>query len=80
MIGADEVASHVNATTTQAFNAKKKKDSSDEKSDGDDTDPDYGGNERVSVLFNKEDEEGEQTAKGTVATPVTTKGDNAQAT
>ena len=77
-IGADEVASHVNATTTQAFNAKKKKDSSDEESDDDDdTDPDYGGNERVSVLSDKEDEEGKQTAKGTVVTPVTTEGDDA---
>ena len=73
-IGADEVASCVNATATQAFNAKMKKDSSDEESDGDDTDLDYGGDERVSVLS---DEEGEQTAKGTVVTPVTTEGDNA---
>ena len=79
-IGADEVASHIDATTTQAFDAETKKDSSDEESDGDDTDPDYGDNERVFVLSGKEDEEGEQTAKGTVVTPVTTKGDNAQAT
>ena len=49
-IGDDELASHVDVTTTQAFNAKMKKDSSNEESDGDDTDPDYGGNERVSVL------------------------------
>ena len=57
------------------------KDSSDEESDGDDTDPDYGDDERVSVLSNAEDE-GEQTAKGNVhvVTPVTTEGDDAQAT
>ena len=79
-IGADEVASHVDATTTQAFDAETKKDSSDEESDGDDTDLDYGGDERVSVLSDEEDEEGEQTAKGTIVTPVTTEGDNAQAT
>ena len=75
-IGADEVASRVDATTTQSFDAEMKKDSSDEESDGDDTDLDYGGDERVSVLSNEEDEEGEQTAKGTVVTPVTTKGDD----
>ena len=79
-IGADEVASHVNATTTQAFDTKMKKDSSNEESDGDDTDLDYGGDERVSVLSDKEDEEGEQTAKGAIVTPVTTEGDDAQAT
>ena len=50
MIGADEVASHVNATTTQAFNVKMKKDSSDRESDGGDTDLDYGDDERVTVL------------------------------
>ena len=75
-IGADEVASHVDATTKQAFNVKMKKDSSDKESDGD-TDLDYGDDERVSVLS---DEEGEQTAKGDVITPVTTEGDDAQAT
>ena len=48
--------------------------------DGDDTDLDYGGDERVSVLSNEEDEEGEQTAKGAVVIPVTTKGNDAQAT
>ena len=76
-IGADEVASCVDATATQAFDVKMKKDSSDEESDGDDKDPDYGGDKRVSVFS---DEEGEQTAKGNIVTPVTTKGDNAQAT
>ena len=75
MIGADEVASHVDATTTQAFNAKMK-DSSNEEFDGDDTDLDYGGDERVSVLSDEGDEEDKQTAKGTVVTPVTTEGDN----
>ena len=35
---------------------------------------------RVSVLSNEEDEEGEQTAKGTTVTPVTTEGDDTQAT
>ena len=73
-IGADEVASHVDATTTQAFNADMKKDSFNEEFDGDDTDPHYGGDERVSVHSNEEDEEGEQTAKGTIVTPVTTEG------
>ena len=58
-IGADKVASRVDATTTQAFDAEMKTDSSDEESDGDDTDLDYGGNKRVSVLSNEEDEEGE---------------------
>ena len=76
-IGADEVASRVNATTTQAFDAETKNNSSDKESDGNDTDLDYGGGERVSVLS---DEEGEQTAKGTIVTPVRTEGNNAQAT
>ena len=76
-IGADEVASHIDATTTQAFNAKTKKDSSDKESVGDNTDLDYGGNERVSVLS---DEEDEQMAKVTVVTPVMTEGDDARAT
>ena len=66
--------------TTQAFSAEMKKDSLDEESDGDDTDLDYGGDERVSVLSDEEDEEGEQTAKGAIFTPVTTKGHNVQAT
>ena len=79
-IGADEVGSHINATTTQAFDAEMKKDSFGKESDGDDTDLDYGGNERVSVLSNEEDGEGKQTAKGTIVTPVTTKGDDTQAT
>ena len=80
LIGADEVASHVDAMTTQAFNVKTKKDSSNEESDGGDIDLDYGDDERVSVLSDKEDEEGKQTAKGNIVTPVTTEGDNAQAT
>ena len=79
-IGADKVASHIDATTTQAFDVKMKEDSSDEESDGDDTDPDYGGDKRVSVLSDEEDEEGKQTAKGNIVTPVTTEGDDAQAT
>ena len=79
-IGADEVAFHINATTTQAFNVEMKKDSSDEESDGGDTDLDYGDDERVSVLSNEEDEEDKQTAKGDVVTPVTTEGDDTQAT
>ena len=78
LMGADKVASCVDATTTQAFDARMK-DSSDE-SDGDDTDLDYGGDERVSVLSNEEGEEGEQTAKGTVVTPVTTEGNDVRAT
>ena len=64
LIGADEVAPCIDAMTTQAFNVEMKKDSSDEESDGDDTDPDYGDDKRVSVLSDEEDEEGEQTAKG----------------
>ena len=80
MIGADKVASCVDATTTQAFDVETKKDSSDEESDGGDTDLDYGVDERVSVLSYEEDEEDEQTAKGDVVTPVTTEGDDAQAT
>ena len=80
LIGADEVASCINATTTQAFDVKMKKDSSDEESDGGDTDLDYGDDDRVSVLSNEEDEEDEQTAKGDIVTPVTTEGDDAQAT
>ena len=70
-IGADEVISDIDATKTH---------SSDEESDGGDTDPDYGDDERVSVLSDEEDEEGEQTAKGDIVTPVTTKGNDAQAT
>ena len=77
MIGADEVASHVNAMTTQAFDVKMKKDSSDKESDGGDTDQDYDDDKRVSVLS---DEEDGQTAKGIVVTPVTTEGNNGQAT
>ena len=77
LIGADEVASCNDATTTQAFDVKMKKDSSDEESDGGDTDLDYGDDERVSVFS---DEEDEQTAKGDVVTRVTTEGDDAQAT
>ena len=76
-IGADKVASRVDATTTQAVNAKMKKDSSDEESDGDDIDLDYGGDERVSVLSDEEDKEGEQTARGTIVTPVTTESNDA---
>ena len=76
-IGADKVASCVDTITTQAFDVKMKKDSSDEESDGGDTDPDYGDDERVSVLS---DEDDEQTAKGNIVTPVTTEGDDAQAT
>ena len=76
---ADKVASHINAMTTQAF-VKTKKDSFDKESDGSDTDPDYGDNERVSILSNEENEEGEQTTKGDIVTPVTNEGNNAQAT
>ena len=79
-IGADKVASYIDATTTQAFNVKMKKDCSDEESDGGDTDQDYGDDERVSVLSDEEDEEGGQTAKGNIVTPVTTEGNDAQAT
>ena len=50
LIGADEVASCVNATTTQPFNVKMRKDSSDEESDGGDTDQDYGNNESLSTF------------------------------
>ena len=75
-IGADEVASHVDATTMQAFDVETKKDSSNKESDGGDTDLDYG-DDMVSVLS---DEEDEQTAKGDIVTPVTTEGDDAQAT
>ena len=57
-----------------------KKDSSDKESDGGDTDLDYGDDERVSVLSNEEDEEEKQTAKGDIVTPVTTEGNDAQAT
>ena len=77
LIGADEVASCIDATTTQAFDVKTKKDSSDEEYDSGETDLDYGDDERVSVLS---DEEDEQTAKGDVVTLVTTEGDDAQAT
>ena len=77
MIGADEVASRIDAITTQAFDVEMKKDSLDEESDGGDTDPGYGDDERVSVLSNEEDV---QTAKGNIVTPVTTEGSDAQAT
>ena len=79
-MGADEIASHVDATTTQAFNVKTKKDSSNKESDGGDTDLDYGDDERASVLSNEEDEEDEQTAEGDIVTPVITGGDGVQAT
>ena len=85
LIGADEVASCVDATTTQAFDVKMKKDSSNKEPDGGDTDLDYGDVERVSVLSDERvsvlsDEEDEQTAKSNIVTPVTTEGDDAQAT
>ena len=80
LIGADKVASLVDATTTQAFDVEMKKDSSDKESDGGDTDLDYGDDKRVSVLSDEEVEEDEQTAKGDIVTPVTTEGDAAQAT
>ena len=80
MIGADEVASRIDVTTTQAFDVKMKKDSSNEESDGGDTDLDYGDDERVSVLSDEEDGEDEQTAKGDIVTPVTTESGDAQAT
>ena len=54
-----------------------RKDSSNEESDGGDTDLDYGDNERVSILSNEEDE---PTAKGDIVTPVTTEYGGAQAT
>ena len=80
LLDADKVAPHIDSTTTQAFNVKTKKDSSKEKSDGGDTDLDYGDDERVSVLSDEEDEEDEQTVKGDIGTPVTTEGNEAQAT
>ena len=75
-IGTDKVASCVDATTTQAFNVKMRKDSSDEESDGGNTDLDYGDDERVSVLS----DEDEPTAKGDVVTPVIVYTSGAQAT
>ena len=54
-----------------------KKNRFDEESDGGDTDLNYGDDKRVSVLS---DEEDELIAKGDVVTPVTTEGDDAQAT
>ena len=50
LIGADEVASCVDATTTQAFDVKMRKDSSDEESDGGDTDLDYDDDESLSTF------------------------------
>ena len=49
-MGADEVASHVNVTATQAFDVEMKKDSSDKESDGGDTDLDYGDDESLSTF------------------------------
>ena len=49
-IGADEVASHVDTMTTQAFDVEMKKDSSDNESDGGDTDQDYGDDESLSTF------------------------------
>ena len=49
-IGAEEVASHVDAMTTQAFDVEMKKDSSDEESDGGDTDQDYGDDKSLSTF------------------------------
>ena len=49
-IGADKVASHIDATTTQAFDVEMKKDSSNEESDGGDTDLDYGDDESLSTF------------------------------
>ena len=49
LIGADEVASHIDATVTQAFDVETQKDSSGEESDSGDTELDYD-DERASVL------------------------------
>ena len=57
LIGADEVASCIDATTTQAFNVEMKKDSFNKESDGGDTDLDYGDDKRVSVLSDNEEDE-----------------------
>ena len=57
-----------------------RKDSSDEESDGGDTDLDCGDDERVSVLSDEEDEEDKPIAKGDVVTPVTTEYGSTQAT
>ena len=46
-IGADEVACFIDATATQAFDVKTKRDSSSKESDGGDTDLDYGDNKRA---------------------------------
>ena len=56
-IGADKVASHINATATQAFDIETRRDSSVKESDGGDTDLGYGDNRRASVLPDEEDEE-----------------------
>ena len=53
LIGADEVASHINATATQVFDVETRGDSSVEESDGSDSDLDYGDDERTSVLPEK---------------------------
>ena len=79
-IGADEVASRIDATATQAFDVKTRRDRSSEEFDGGDTDLYYGDDEKASVLPDEEDEEDEQTAEADMVTPAITEGDGAQPT
>ena len=57
LIGIDEAASHSKVTTTQDFDVKMEKDSSDEESDGVPSDQDLEDDEKVSLLSDEEDRE-----------------------
>ena len=59
LIGAEEVASQIDATTIQAFDVKTRRDSSIKESDDGDSDLDYGDDDRASVLPDEEEEEDE---------------------
>ena len=78
-IGADEVASHIDAIATQALDVETQKDSSGEESDGGDTELDYNDDERASIIPDEEDEEADHTAEGGMTSLATSDGDGTQA-
>ena len=79
-IGAEEVASNIDATATQAFDVETRRHSSIKESDSGDSDLDCGDDERASVLPNEEDKEDEQAAKGDVVTSAPAEDDGVQLT
>ena len=80
LIGAEEVASHIDATATPVFDVKTRRDSPIKESDGGNSDLDYGDDERASVLPDEEDEGDEQDAEGGMVTSATAESDGVQLT